>query len=74
MKSALSPKCPLTGRDRPTVRVLLTGVGTPGVGELLRDLVEDADIVIDGVLPGLGKDEWDHGLRPIAPGWVDPLK
>lgn len=58
---------PADARDRPTVRVLLTGVGTPVVGETFRDLVEDADIVIDRVLPGLGKDEWDHDSGQSLP-------
>lgn len=54
---------PAGARDRPSVRVLMSPAGAPVNGHVVRRLVENADIVIDHVVTGLGKDLWNGESR-----------
>jgi len=47
---------PLDSRDRPVVRVLMSPSGEAVEGVVVRRLAEHANVAIERVLPGLGKD------------------
>lgn len=52
---------PAAGRDRPLVRILRNEGGAAVGGRVVRNLAEELDVRIEGVLPGPDKDWRGHG-------------